>query len=374
MKKPHYDVDHERDETSRYRADFYVHDEHRVRYYSYEGQWNDSIALVITRLSDGKVVFESRGMRNPNDWFKLQVSMAANKHRTEELLMKINEKAVLVKLSITMPGVSRKDRDLTNDVLRERRMEPKSARVLKELYPDHALDPINKHCTMARDWHESHSLPWLDKGVRILPSSHYVDYTDKMRGFRHAFEDHADMFVARRSEWVKWAMQAHNGAFREQDYPEADILRSKFSFHTDLRPVPSGNDFRVQFSKEEMEAIQERMDVQVGEAVEAAQKDLWRRLGEPVRNLAVRMRQEKYKVHDSIIGNIRDIVALIPVLNLTGDYHLERIREDIETTLAVIDPEHLRKDKSARPLVAEAAEAILNRMSGYFGNANTQSS
>lgn len=271
-----------------------------------------------------------------------------------------------MKLFISMPGNIRRDPKLTSDVQREKHLDSKSGRWLKQLYPDEALDPLNKLANEARQWHYGHSLPWLDEGMRILPSTHYFDYTNQMRDFRHKFEGLAGShFLARYDEWLAWARQAHNGTFDDTDYPGTLVLRDKFEFRVDLRPVPSGEDFRVNFSEEEMEVIKQDMDEKVQIACEEARKDLWHRLMDPIKNMAEQLRKDKPRIYDTLTGNLMDIVKLIPVLNLTGDDKLNEFREEVLHNLCVVSTDSLRENEGTRKNVAAQAEALINRMKGY---------
>jgi len=69
---------------------------------------------------------------------------------------------------------------------------------------------------------------------------------------------------------------------------------------------------------------------------------------------------------DSIIENIRELVSLLPSLNITNDPALEQARRDLESDLAGVDPEILRESKETRKEIAEKADQILNNIGQLF--------
>ena len=225
---------------------------------------------------------------------------------------------------------------------------------------------MSKLATDARQWHYKHSLPWTDEGLRILPAVGYTKYTSEMRNFRLQFEGLAEShFIARLPEWEEWARKTHNGTFNPSDYLTADQLREKFGFAAEMQPVPCGEDFRVSFAEEEMEAMRSSVDNRVAAAVEAARKDLWHRLVGPVSAMVERLSQPDAKFRDSLVGNLRDIIQIIPALNLTSDPQLESFRVEIAKELAIWNPDDLRDSKLTRKQVADKAAEILAKMQGY---------
>lgn len=280
--------------------------------------------------------------------------------------MQINDKAILVKLSISMPGNTRKDKKMTGEVIAQHSMGEKSGRWVKQVYPDEALEPLSKVGNEARAKHYEMTLPWADEGFRILPTAIHFDYTAQMRKFRQEFCSIKDThFLARYGEWVSWARQAHNGTFNESDYPGADKVASKIGFETEVQPVPSGDDFRVKFSADEMETIRAQVDSRVELAVKEAQTEVWNRLRAPVSAMVERLSDPEAKFKDTLVSNLKDIVALVPALNLSGCPNLEQFRVEIARELSVLQPETLRTSTASRQEAARKADAILKRMEGY---------
>jgi len=71
---------------------------------------------------------------------------------------------------------------------------------------------------------------------------------------------------------------------------------------------------------------------------------------------------------DTLITNIRDLVSLLPRLNVTADAQLEAMRARLEQTLCAYDPQQLRESPIVRQTAADEAARILADMAGYASN------
>ncbi len=68
---------------------------------------------------------------------------------------------------------------------------------------------------------------------------------------------------------------------------------------------------------------------------------------------------------DSLVENVRSLLEIMPRLNITGDAHIERVRQELADKVACHDPETLREDRILRAEVVDAASGILAQMEGY---------
>lgn len=286
--------------------------------------------------------------------------------------MQLQDKAILVKLAISLPGNARTDVKITQDTITQHSMGAKAGRWLKQLYPDEAIQPLVKLQGEIRTYHYEHTLPWSDEGYRILPTAHHAEYTDKLRQFRAQFEQARDYFCANLDRWIDWARTAHNGTFDGSCYPTADKLSRKFSLDLDFSPVPSGSDFRCSIDQTELDIMAQQVNQRVAEATELARADLWHRLVEPLRAMADKLSEpdrangQSPIFRDTLVSNLADIARLIPALNVTSDPALAAFASEVQSKLATLKPDTLRQSKTSREETAKQAAEILSRMSGYL--------
>jgi hypothetical protein len=69
--------------------------------------------------------------------------------------------------------------------------------------------------------------------------------------------------------------------------------------------------------------------------------------------------------HDTLVDNVRDLVALLPGLNIMNDQRLADIATRMQG-LCRDDADTLRDNPTARASVAAEADAILREVSDYM--------
>ena len=278
----------------------------------------------------------------------------------------ISERALLVNICVRIPGNTRKDKNLTQEVLHDKGMESDAGKWLKQLYPKNALADLLHIQGEARIYHYSKTLPWTNEGLRILPSALHFEYMEGLRRLQDEFNTAKTTFLSSYDKWTQWAQEKHGPQFNPNDYPGADIVKGKFGFAVGVFPVPHANDFRVDFADEVIDTIKADMEAQMDAALTEARADLWSRLADPVRHMIEKLKVpdgEKGGIfRDSLIGNIREICGLIPVLNVVNDAKLDALNAEVQSVLAGLSPDALRENKQVRDETVTKAEEILARL------------
>lgn len=140
-------------------------------------------------------------------------------------------------------------------------------------------------------------------------------------------------------------------------------------------PVPDVTHFMVDLAEGEVAAIRDDLRRQVEGKIRGAVGDLFQRVGEAVKACADRLTETdgKQKIfRDSMLENLRDIVAIAPRLNITDDAALKDLVARVSAAIEGVEPDHLRpKSPNYRP---EARAKLRNEMadlktkfSGAFG-------
>ena len=284
----------------------------------------------------------------------------------------LGERAVLMRLSMGLPGESRRDDELSGTVKREHALGDKAGKWLKTLFPPEALEPIKKLDNEARDYHAKVTLPF-DVGIGILPGGLIKEHGDRMREFQSRREALVEShFLAKYESWVEWARLNQNGTFDASLYPGPDDARKKFYFRTEPLPIPDAEHFSGTMASLLGQDV-ESVNLRVKDAAHEAQKELLRRIIEPVQRMAEKLAEPPKEgkdspvFRDSLVGNVREIAALAPKLNLSGDAEIDGCCASIALALGKADPDSLRKDKGLRASVAGDAACMVKRLSTYAG-------
>jgi hypothetical protein len=72
------------------------------------------------------------------------------------------------------------------------------------------------------------------------------------------------------------------------------------------------------------------------------------------------------RLHKTIVENVRELVQILPFLNITDDPKIEMLRQQMESELAGFDIETLKENKNEREDAIKKADDILNNISGLF--------
>lgn len=286
----------------------------------------------------------------------------------------ITESAMLSRLSVSLWTARRHDKRLSDEVATNHGAQSDAGRYNKLLLSKDALAETSKIASAAREFHYTNTLPWMDDGYRILPAANFWHYGEKMRAYHADFDSAVAKFLDGYPSFKADARVRLNGMFREDDYPDEQRIRAKFDFDVGTMPLPQAADFRVSLNDGEVARIKSEIEQRTQAAIDGAVRDLWQRIRATVEHIAERL--ELYRVsggkvenpfRDSLIENARELVGLLPRLNVTGDPDLDRITREIDMKLCALDPQTLRESDVLRGKVAQDANAILEAMAGYCG-------
>jgi hypothetical protein len=212
------------------------------------------------------------------------------------------------------------------------------------------------------------TLPWSDEGFRLLPSNFYFELMARMREFEASFEQGVEGFLRVYPQYIEQVRPELNGLFREEDYPSADKIRSKFGIKVEVLPIPSGADFRVQLSADEQARVSREIDANVRESLTRGTEDLWKRLREVVAHMVDRLNEPESRFHGSLVTNIADLVEILPKLNVNSDVNLNRFAEQIKQRLCKFSAQELKKSDLLRAATATDASNIVAEMDDLLRN------
>lgn len=272
----------------------------------------------------------------------------------------IQNRAMLARLSISQWTARKHDKTVSAEVEKAHSAHD-AGRYNKLLVNKVLLDPISKLAGSIRTYHYSQTLPWNDGGDRLLPSALFMEYTAEIRKFKADYQTLVRTLVAAYPNEVQAARNRLGTMYNPDDYPEPHELHNRFDIAVEFIPVPDAKDFRVDVSEEAAQEIREQITASVNDRQTQAVKDCYRRVRDVVSKLYERLSIEDAVFKDSLISNARDLMAVLPSLNITQDPELDGLHTEISALL--VSPQTLRHDPVARKATADAADAILSRLS-----------
>ena len=283
----------------------------------------------------------------------------------------ISGRAVLVSLSVSTWSARKYDRVVTAQINRDHAAVDSAGRYNKSLLPqdNNSYKTLMKVAGALRTEHYKNTLAWSDEGWRLLPTANYQDYTDMVRDAQNTFSRALSDFLSDYPGMQQSAQHALNGMYRAADYPDASVLRDKFSIGCEYLPVPTEGDFRLDLTSDTILDIEKSVTDRVERATHLAVKDSWQRLHDCVAHIHDRLSDPDAIFRDSLIENAKGLTAILKRLNVTNDVDLETARAMIEAQLSKHSPDDLRKNPNVRAQVAVDAQDIMTKMKGMYGSA-----
>jgi hypothetical protein len=279
----------------------------------------------------------------------------------------ITERAMLAAVHISIWTAVKHDRKVSRDVADQHGAHQSAGRYNKQLLRGaDKLDELRTLAGQIRQHFYKITLPWSDEGFRLLPSNFYFDLMERMREFEASFEQGIESFLAVYPQYIDQVRPELNGLFREEDYPSAEKLRTKFGVKLEILPIPSGADFRVQMSAEEQARVSREIDANVRQSLARGTEDLWKRLREVVSHMVDRLNEPESRFHASLVTNVFDLVEILPRLNVQGDEDLNRLAEQVKQRLCNYSAQDLKKHDLLRVTTAADAANIVAQMDGLL--------
>jgi hypothetical protein len=282
----------------------------------------------------------------------------------------IDSCALLVEFNASVWTARKLDKSATDEVVISKRAGAKdAARVNKHLLAGRGeLDVIQKHVGAVRTYVYENTLPWSDTGIRLLPTSKFMDFNDRMGKLEEEFVELVNDFVQVYPSLITAQAMALGDMFDRNEYPSAGEMSHKFSFRLNYMPVPKAGDFRVDVGNEAQEELQTKLAKLADERIELAMKDARERLKSHLERMMERLKVEevngkvtKSRIHDTLIEGGLELCDVLKALNLTGDPVLESARAKLESLLRTVDVDDLRKHDSARVEVRTQVAEIIDK-------------
>jgi hypothetical protein len=285
-------------------------------------------------------------------------------------------RAMLSSLTIRQWQARKLDKRATAETLETNHANSDSGRFTKALVDKTAVKSIAAAAGDARAAHYKHTLPWLDNGARILPAKAYDTYCKAVHKAKTAFEDAVRDFQGAYTAHVQAARRSLGDLFDEADYPPASDLEDAFAFDVRILPIPDAADFRVELDADQAGDIRRDIEAANRQALDGAMKDTQTRIMDAVSHMIERLRA--YQPGDdgqrasgtfkaSLVDNVRELVDILPALNLTNDSRLDALVEAMRADLCGHDAQELREDETLRATTADAAQRILELASDFLG-------
>ena len=283
--------------------------------------------------------------------------------------MTIASASMLVELNISCWTGQRIDKTVTRQVAHDNFATSDAGQFRKNLMAGTSLrKELADYAASCRLRHNLLTMPWSDRGPRLLPTSLFFDYKAEMNGRQSYFNDKVTQFIRDYPTLQAQAKQALGDLYNEADYPSPEEVRSKFGFRLVFSPVPESGDFRLDLPKQELEEMRRQYDNAFDTRLADAMREPWERLHTTISAMTEKLAKVEAapdgtvtRWHDTFIGNAVEMCKMLTHLNITKDPTLEQARRDLERAIAGLDTDDVKEDPDVRSDLKSKLDTILKQ-------------
>mgnify|MGYP006280456643 CR=1 FL=1 len=212
-------------------------------------------------------------------------------------------KAMLVKLTAHKAGLTRRDDDKTDQLQQTDKAALGYVQLFKFKTPVHELTSLHR---AVGQLHRRLTLPYEDRGARLLPNAQYFAYTAAMREAMGAVTNWFDQHRVHYATYVGADCAARGWTVQPDQYPTIEDFEEAFSFDLDFTPLPQLSHFLFDLSPADCAAFEARQTA----VAEAAVTDALDRVRKPIDVLLTRLQtytgQPGQKFVTSLLTNVAD--------------------------------------------------------------------
>lgn len=285
-----------------------------------------------------------------------------------------NTRLLVCSLNVSQWAGRKKDKRETAQLAAKHGTPSEIASVHKALLPlAKELDRVHSMTGEIRTYYYDNTAPW-EHGGQVLKSTAYMDFSTHIRPMINKWRDAVRVFLNMYPQLVADAAQTMNGLYNPADYPSPDEMERKFSIDIRFRPLPDVNSIIIEAASEsEAEAVaaataELRQELESGlrSQYTDAMQSVWKRLYDTAKHAHERLSDPSNKFHDTLVENARELVRVLPNLNITDDPTLTALTEELRTSLCAHTPEVLRQPGHTRAATATAMADIMSKMSAFY--------
>lgn len=282
--------------------------------------------------------------------------------------MSITSSSVMVEMNISVWTANKIDKSATDKVVSDNLAVQNAAQVRKNLMAGTSMrKDIADYAAGCRLWHNTRTLPWADKGARLLATSLFMDYKAEANVRRATFDKMVDNFMVQYPSLVQTANNYLGTLFNAEDYPSPDNVREKFGFRLVFSPVPEAGDFRLQVAEQDLNDLRQQYEESFNLRLSDAMREPWDRLHKLIAGMSEKLTdadgedENKKRYHDTLITNAQSLCGMLTHLNITKDPQLEQARRDLELTMLGADIDAIKESPEVRKGMKDKLDAILKQ-------------
>jgi hypothetical protein len=288
----------------------------------------------------------------------------------------LSEKAMLVKLTTRRANLSKRDEHA--EAFIQEQLDDTSLIVVSKLFRD-KNNPINQLISAINEaygYHKTHTLPYIDKGPRILPNAMYEEYTTDLRQRINKTESLKAKLMPDYDIFVQQDIKARSASAVAKgrpvkatinDYPTADEFESRMGFDIRFSPLPDRKHFLFDLSDADVSNFTQAMQ----DAERVAHNDAVNRMLEPLKHLVEKLNTpigtDGSIFRDSTIENVVEGCELAKKLLIDASPEVIGSIDELVSEMTKYHGSWLRESPVVREQAAKKLDDIAKQMGAFMG-------
>jgi hypothetical protein len=280
--------------------------------------------------------------------------------------MSIAASAVLVKLSISTWTANKIDRVQTDRVLADNNASGKAAQVRKNLMAGtQKIKDIMDFAAMCRTENNKLTLPWEDRGNRLLPTSMFLDYKQRFNGYKNQFIQMRGDIAYHYDALCQTSRNYLGDMYDESDYPPVEEVIDKYDWQLTFSPVPDAGHFYLDIPANELEEVKDSLNKENDVRLKDATRTAWDRLHTLLQGMTSKLTEtddsKTKRWHDTFITNADELCMMLTHLNVTKDPALEQARKMLQASINGVQVDTLKVSPTAREDLKSKVDDIIKQ-------------
>jgi hypothetical protein len=197
------------------------------------------------------------------EWRTPKAEIVATKMQTPapiETIGDVTDRAILVKPTIRVFGISREDKEVNAEVATQKGSDPAMTRFIKYILARESFAAIRAIESNARQEHYRRTVPWYDGGWRALAMGAYHDYTAMWRSYKAQWDPAVQDVLGNWDQIVAEGKKHLNGLAAKVKYSTREEAAKKFEFSMAAMPIPKSRNVWITSRRISMRCWSARRD------------------------------------------------------------------------------------------------------------------
>ena len=283
----------------------------------------------------------------------------------------LSSSAMLVTLGLGEWGTDRQDKEESAKVTAANGSDKDAAKVYKNIMKGNATVKTLKNMTKSiRDEHTRLTRAWETKGTRILPTTNYFEYKDRVTNMIAERNKLADTFCNDEYDFITIPIKASlGGLYDESLYPPAHVVRAKYWDEMSISPIPESGHFVAELfnnAQSELDSMRADFEVYTQKKLQRAANETWKELRPVVANMSKMLDyddgEKKTGFKDTLVTNVLDVLKIMRACNLSNDVRMTSIADKLETALYGVTPDALRNSGALRAKTKQQVDEAIAQL------------